>query len=278
MNYRHCINCGAVETVTPFIRINADRRGGRVGMICPDCMAQRSYSWENRTEHGTNTRGRTYSIEFETMRPTNKATYELAENGILPSSDCTVDSEFKTPIYHNLKSPVRVTKTIQRLIDGGEMAIDSHCGTHFHVGLPDNGMNAIISGTNDSRIGFARRFYHSLFVPVSDWMRLHPAETIRIFGRNFGQWAQPVNVNSYAEEHTNFINVQHDYSLEFRLAFFANAAQYALCMNTCDKLFSCIETHFWSKLPELNTTAERKAAAAKAAKYMMRVLEKASQN
>lgn len=280
MNYKHCINCGAIETNTPFIRISADRRGGRIGMICPDCMRQRAYSWENRAEHGVNTRNRTYSIELETMRPTAKATYELAENGILPSSDCTVDSEFKTPIYHNLKSPVRLTKTIQRLIDGGEMVIDSHCGTHFHVGMPNDEMNVPCFDRhhyahNNSRIGVTRRFINSLFTPVSDWMIAHPAETVAVFGRNFGHWAQPITMSSDAMTHENWINLQHSYSIEFRLCFFRDAAQYALCMNTCDKIFSALETHFWNGFDSRNT-AERKAAAAKTARYIIRILEKAA--
>lgn len=280
MTYKHCINCGAIETSENprerFIRINADRRGGNVGLICPACVELRSYSWENRAETGADTRGRTYSIELEIMQPTHKAFFELAENNFLASSDSTVSAEFKSPIFHNLKSPVRLTKTIQRLIDGEEMVIDGHCGTHFHVGLPDNGMSAIIPETNDSRIGFTRRFYHSLFVPVSNWMMMHPYETKALFGRMFGQWARSVQPHVDPMRHENFVNVQHDYSLEFRLAFFANAAQYARCMNVCDKLFSCIETHFWSKLPECHTTEERKAAAAKAARYMVRVLSKAT--
>lgn len=279
MERKKCIVCKRIEDeaiVERFFRVNADRRGGNVALICPECLRLRAYSWENRQEKGVDTRGRTYSIEIEIMRPTVKAFFELAENGVLPSIDITVDAEGKTPIYHNLKSPVRLTKTMQRLIDGGEMVIDGNCGTHFHVGLPNNGMSAIIPGADDSRIGFARRFYHSLFVPVSDWMMAHPYETKAIFGRMFGTYARSVHPHTDAERHENFINVQHDYSLEFRLCFFANAAQYALAINTCDRLFSCIETHFWSKLPELDTTAARKAAAAKAARYMVRVLKKAA--
>lgn len=275
MDYKHCIACGAIETVTPFIRISADRRGGRVGMICPDCMRQRSYSWENRTEHGTNTRNRTYSIELETMRPTSKATYELAENDCLPSSDSTVDSEYKTPIYHNLKSPVRLTKTIQRLIDGGEMVVDSHCGTHFHIGTPDSGMNRPQNGESVSRMEMTRRFVNSLFTPVSEYLSANPDKAVAVFGRSFGYWAQPITMHSDAWTHENWINLQHDYSIEFRLCFFRNAAQYALCMNTCDRIFSALETHFWTGF-DSRSTAERKAAAAKTARYIIRIIEKAA--
>lgn len=280
-NYRMCsvmVNghkCGNPATIS----IPAARRGNRPACVCAECAARmESYSRENNIEKGVSTRGKTYSMELEVNYPTTKARYDLSQNDFMPTSDCTVGLEFKSVIYNNLKSPVRVTKTIERLIDGGDMAIESNCGTHFHVGLPNNGFSA------DMPCGVSRRaatinMYHSLFVPLSDWLVAHPAETVALFGRNFGEWARPISRGTDTQEHTNFINLQHTYSIEFRLCFFKSAAQYALCMKTCDKIWDALETHFWNNYTAERSAdgrAARKAAADKAARYIVRIVEKAS--
>lgn len=267
--------CGNLATIS----IPAARRGNRPACVCAECAARmESYFSENHLEKGISTRGKTYSMELEVNRPTTKARYDLSQNLFMPSSDVTVGLEFKSVIYNNLKSPVRVTKTVQRLIDSGNLEIGANCGTHFHCGLPDNGFS------EDMPCGVSRRaatinMYHSLFVPLSRWLETHPAETVALFGRNFGDWARPIYPHTDTQEHTNFINLQHTYSIEFRLCFFKSAAQYALCMKTCDKIFDALETHFWNKYTAERTEAgraARKAAADKAARYIVRIVEKAS--
>lgn len=267
--------CGNPATIS----IPAARRGNRPACVCAECAARmESYSRENNMEKGISTRGKTYSMELETNNPTTKARYDLSQNLFMPTSDITVGLEFKSVIYNNLKSPVRVTKTIERLINSGDIEIGTNCGTHFHVGLPDNGFSTEMP-CGVSRRAATINMYHSLFLPLSDWLREHPAETAALFGRNFGEWARPISRSTDTQEHENFINLQHSYSIEFRLCFFKSAAQYALCMKTCDKIWDALETHFWS-----NYTAERsesgraarKAAAKKAARYIVRIVEKAS--
>lgn len=267
--------CGAPA----FITVPDNRRGGRSACVCPRCAERLAgYNEENAEVIGTSAkREHTYSIELETMRPTLKARMELAENRFLPSSDCTVDAEFKSPIYSSLKSPCRVARmVVQRLLDENEIVIDSNCGTHFHVGMPDSGLSVPMP-CGVSRMSAARNMYHSLFLPLSGWLAEHSAETVALFGRDFGGWARPINRNTNCLEHTNFVNLQHDYSIEFRLGFFANSAQYIRCMKVCDSIFSALETHFWSKYnPAPDALAERKAAADKAAKYIVRIVEKAA--
>lgn len=280
-NYRVCsvmVNghkCGNPATIS----IPAARRGNRPACVCAECAARmESYFSENNLNKGISTRDKTYSAEYESSRSTVKARYELSQNGFVPSADCTCDIEYKSPIWHNLKSPVRVTKTVQRLIESGDLEINASCGTHFHCGLPNNGFSA------DMPCGVSRRaatinMYHSLFLPLSRWLETHPAETVALFGRNFGDWARPIYPHIDTQEHTNFINLQHSYSIEFRLCFFKSAAQYALCMKTCDKIWDALEAHFWSKYTAERTEAgraARKAAADKAAKYIVRIVEKAS--
>lgn len=280
-----CCICDRPEIIPErFERRSANNRGGKPALICPDCLSLLPYSAENSILWGVDTKGRTYSTEWEMNEGADyvEAARRLLTNGAIPTSDCTVDVEFISPIYRNLKSPVRILKTVERICKEGLMSIGDNCGTHFHVGLPKNaegvdGMSAPIDGIDGhaSRMDAARNMVNSLFVPVTDWMLSHPVETEALFGRNFGRWAEPINPRSHWATHENWVNMQHDYSLEFRLPRFRNHRQYARAMHTCDRFFSTLETHFWSKYNAARSLAERKALAAKAARYMVRELEKA---
>lgn len=277
MNMNTCIKCGMPAT----IKVPDNRRGGRNACYCEHCYNEmKSYFFENGAKVGENAtanRNHSYSIELETMRPTGKALLELHENKFERTADCTVDAEYKSPIYCNLRSPVRVSNmVIQRLINENEIVIDSHCGTHFHVGYANNSLGVQRIGESDSRINMTRRFYNSLFAPVSAWLESNQEKSVALFGRDFGTWARPVNMNSDALTHENFINVQHDNTIEFRQCFFRNSAQYNACMHTCDKIFSALEVHFWDKFSAAKNAAERKALAAKTARYIIRIIDKAA--
>ena len=134
-------------------------------------------------------------------------------------------------------------------------------------------------------MSYIRRFYHSLFVPLSRALEENDTKASEIFGRGFGYWSQAINDNTDAEEHTNFINVQHDYTLEFRRAFFRNAKQYSRCADFCRKVTEKVVNTFCVEVEKLGLaegqrlTAEQKTAlkkaADKAAKQMVKEFEKA---
>ena len=270
-----CPNCSAIGTHKYPVR----RRGGNMAYLCDfHSRYLESYSTENNYRLGEQkANGFTYSIECETMRPEFQARLELLLAGYIPTSDCTVDVEFKSPIYEGLNAVKAYLPSIQWMLDENLIVIDENCGTHFHVGHHDY--------INSKYMNYIRRFYHSLFVPLSRALEENNSKATEIFGRNFGYWAQSINENTDADEHTNFINVQHDYTIEFRRAFFRNDKQYSRCADFCRKITEkvvntfCVEVENLGLIEGQTLTVEQKAclkkAADKAAKQMIKVFEKA---
>lgn len=256
-----CEGCNNIGRYAYPIR----RRGNGNAYLCDFHQhSLESYYRKNTFHLGTpKANGMTYSIELETMNPQFQARIELCIAGFLPTSDCTVDAEFKSPIYEGMNAVKAYLPTIQWLIDNGQIVIDSHCGTHFHAGHKDY--------INELYMDYIRRFYHSLFVPLSDALVANDAKATEIFGRGFGDWNERITTNTPATRHTNFINTQHDNTLEFRRMFFKNAAQYSRGCDFCRKVTDTVIKGFCVKVETLglmngqSLTIEQKTALKKAA-------------
>lgn len=250
------------------------------------------YTAENPVWIGeTKAHGETFSFELETMRPTKNARIELCIEGFRPTSDCTVDVEFKSPIYNGLNGVSAYLPSIQELIDNRDIVIDSHCGTHFHCG-----QKKYIAPVY---MAYIRRFYHSLFLPLFAEIARNPEKVERIFGRPISNWAELATRNTSAVEHSLFVNTQHEYTLEFRNAKFVNSAQYLECAKLCREWARKIVASFCPVVESLGLAArpfdekmedgynfgvrqlteyeraELKKAADKTAKQLVKVWEKA---
>ena len=270
-----CPNCSAIGTHKYPVR----RRGGNMAYLCNfHSHYLESYSTENNYRLGEQkANGFTYSIECETIRPAFQARLELLLAGYIPTSDCTVDVEFKSPIYEGLNAVKAYLPSIQWMLDENLIVIDENCGTHFHVGHHDY--------INSKYMNYIRRFYHSLFVPLCEAIQENDSKATAIFGRGFGHWAEPIDRNSDEMEHTNFINVQHEYSLEFRRMFFANAEQYSRGIDFCKAVTAKVINGFCMKVESMGlyegqrlTQAqidELTKAANKTARQIVKVFEKA---
>lgn len=218
-------------------------RGGKNGYLCPDCVRRfyditedgdtSGYSWENSLRRGkiSDKQSRlpfqiTVSQELEMMRPTLRTALEVQANDYILTGDCTVSLEAKSPIYYGRQSIAKYADTIERLISDGDMAITSNCGTHTHFG-------AVFTDRPDTEainIYFMEWFrqedvYRALVQPIADILREHETETARFFGRSLGGWARYPSFYSPCT-HENFINLQHNHTVEIRLPRFKNAAQY----------------------------------------------------
>lgn len=260
-----CPNCNAIGTHKYPVR----RRGGNNAYLC-DFHARylEGYSTENNYRlGGEKANGFTYSIELETMRPEFQARLELLLAGYIPTSDPTVDVEFKSPIYEGLNGVKSYLPSIQWMLDEGLITIDGSCGTHFHVGHHDY--------INSYYMAYIRQFYNILFVPLCDAMRENREKVKAIFGRDFAYWAQPITGNSDAMDHTNFINVEHEYSLEFRLMFFSNAKQYSRGIDFCKAVTEKVISGFCMKIASVESMAELEKAANKTARQIVKAWEKA---
>lgn len=270
-----CPFCSQLGTHKYAVR----RRGGGNAFLCDyHATHLEAYTRENNFRIGEmKANGYTYSIELETSAADFQARLELCVAGFIPTSDCTVYAEFKSPIYNGMNGLKAFLPSIQDMIDNGNLNIGSNCGTHFHVGH-----NKYI---NPLYMSYIRRFYHSLFVPLSRALEENDSKATEIFGRGFGYWSQAVDEHTTADEHTNFINVQHDYTLEFRRAFFRNDKQFSRCADFCRKITEKVVNTFCVQVEKLGLTegqtltAEQKAilrkAAAKTARAIVKEFEKA---
>lgn len=270
-----CPNCSAIGTHKYSVR----RRGGNMAYLCDfHSRYLENYATENNYRLGEQkVNGFTYSVELETMHSEFQARLELLLAGYIPTSDSTVDVEFKSPIYEGLNAIKAYLPSIQWMIDENLIVIDNHCGTHFHVGHHNY--------INSKYMHYIRRFYHSLFVPLSDAMRENDEKATAIFGRGFGYWSQAINRRCDAMEHTNFINVQHEYSIEFRRMYFSNAEQYSRGIDFCKAVTAKVINGFCMKVENMNLTEyqtltesqkeELKKAADKTARQIVKVFEKA---
>ena len=156
--------------------------------------------------------------EFETMRDGesvkryNSLKMILVDSHFIPSSDSTVYVEYKSPIQEGLG-------TISKLLDTIEREGFIHCFSHESCGAHMHGYT--------SNIAPVRSYYHSLFIPLCEYIRNMDSEKrVATFGRDFSMWASPINASTYECQHENFINVQHENTIEFRLPKITSASQY----------------------------------------------------
>jgi hypothetical protein len=168
---------------------------------------------------------------------------ELIGYGFAPTSDCTVDCEFKVPICYSLSGVTKWLGGIQWLIENGHMKIDDNCGTHIHVSYYDRvNENGLPHVAFDYRVLGQRDIYRGLFFKACEYIgNLSREKRIEYFGAGFRHYAQnPVNhcpwMDDYTRYHETIFNVQHSYSIEFRLPRFKTAEQFRKNILTMQKV------------------------------------------
>lgn len=278
-----CIRCSGVADVCVPIA----KRGGRNGWLCSDCARRlQGYSVENSTRRGVRkVNGFTTSGELEVSYASTKARAELFDVDYIATSDCTVNAEFKSPIYEGLNALSKHCVTIETLINNGDLRIGNECGTHFHVGHVDY--------INPTTMRYLRRFNGSLFSPLSQAIMQDQEKSARFFGRRPNGWAEPVTMYDPSGDyegsrmkHSAMFNLQHDYTIEFRQAKFVNAEQYmAVAKFSRDCANAIIENfikHFmdtdWDKTRYPKRTDYRKHKADVTAKKLVKLYKKYTDN
>lgn len=259
-------------------------RGGKNGYLCPDCVRRffaiteeddiSGYLWENSLRRGkvSDKQSRlpfqmTVSQELEMMRPTLRTALEVQSNDYILTGDRTVDLEAKSPIYYGRQSIAKYADTIERLINDGDMAITSECGTHTHFGavFTDRPEEEAIN------VFFMEWFrqeevYEALIKPIADILCEHEEKTVRFFGRSLGGWARyPAFYSPCA--HENFINLQHNHTVEIRLPRFKNAAQYRRFLEYGEAVIREILDCYYSE--DKDTTKAGKRLAKLTRKYVI---------
>lgn len=266
-----CKNCHNIGTHA----VPVYKRAGAFAYLCDfHFRHNEGYSTKNERIQGvTKAHGFTYGVEFETSFSTPKARIEFTDNGYLPTDDCTVNCEYKSPIMRGLNQLPKHCVTFDRLIAEGQLTVNNDCGTHLHIGG---------DALTEEALEYIRRFYHSLFLPLSKALEQNPTATAQLFGRTLNGWARPIYMGCNVGEHTNFINMQHAHTIEFRACKFVTGKQYMNAVHFCDDVVKTVVSCFLKYFNEEpkdkrrypNQTAYRKYKADLTAKKLVKLFEK----
>lgn len=175
---------------------------------------------------------------------------------VVAESDSTVD--FELPTDYMFGGNI-VSKNIRKLEKYGMMPCfdNSRCGGHIHVGITD--------------IDKIRNWYNTLFVPLCNWIDSHEtAWIIENFGRSWAGWATKIDSRSNCMTHSNFVNCQHEKTLEFRLPRIKNAKQYLNCVYFWRKVGWYLNNIEWLT-DNGNNRQERKAQAVAVANVIVEI-------
>lgn len=255
-----CKACGYEDYTHNMARVDSPSRG--YFFVCCDCRdREESYHVRNNYVKGIPAKhGLTFGFEFETSTRNDESNL-LYEYGFIPTSDGSIyGTEWKSPIYQNLSGIKKMFRTFDEILHIGE-----DCGTHLNIGTFD-----------EYEIIYIRRFYHSLFVPFSDYLYDNPYECQRVIGRFFNSYAQKITFSEDATERYNFVNVANSNRIEFRLCKFVNSRQYMDCVKLHKDIVLCIRKNFIDHFNDNveNKTKHRKHKAQVTAKKIVKIFKK----
>lgn len=260
----HCIECGHYTNESmggKRVTIPAQKNGV---WLCCDHRGKKNlkgYGVENRETVGTPTKdGISMSVELESMGVSSHARAYLDYNKFIPTADCTVDIEYKSPIYFSEIPLAKIVGGIEYMDknDNYKFKVNHYsCGIHTHYGFVDNHFDFRTLEVH----------YEELFKPLCDVVNsLDDTQRIEIFGRTFGEYNSRCEYY-YPDRHVNWINIQHKYTLEIRMPKFTTADTYMRFVKCFKKIFKALDTHYISK-----EHTERNAK--KAGRKMMMVFKK----
>lgn len=278
-----CPTCNA-EGVFKFAMPD---RGGRHGYLCNwHARHMEGYSFENDIRMGEKKAHEiTTSIELETAFTSRQARAELVHFGFVPTSDATVQCEYKSPIYEGFPALSKQLSTIESLKASADVKIDWTCGTHIHIGH--------WTGITPETMRYLRKFNHELFIPVSNAIMADVEKSARFFGRKPNTWAEPVTRHDFAGDcdgwmmkHESMFNLQHDWTVEFRQAKFVSADQYMKVAHFARKVVEILVVNFVEHYNEMpadtrrypTIEAYRQHKAEVTAKKLVKAYEKATAN
>lgn len=260
----HCIECGRLTNEAnggTRVTIPAQKNGV---WLCYDHRGKKNlkgYGEENRYTIGTPTKdGISISVELESMGYSSHARAYLDYNKFIPTNDCTVDIEYKSPIYFSEIPLAKIVGGIEYMDTNDHYKFKvnhPNCGIHTHYGFVDNHFDF---RTLDI-------YYEELFKPLCEVVEsLTDGQREAIFGRTYGEYNSRCSY-SYPDRHANWINIQHKYTLEIRMPKFTTADTYMRFVKCFKKIFKALDTHYISKVHN-----ERNAM--KAGRKMMMVFKK----
>ncbi len=230
-NRTHCIFCGATLESGDAYALCLPETGVNPRYICRadrdklNAMKWYHFNSENRDPDdmplGTPKKGdiesTTIGLELEEVHynaPSFWTFRVLVERcfNVVAEDDGTVDAEFPTD---KMEGANKASKMLKKLQKYGFVSFLDHnsVGAHIHVYC--------------SCVPTIRNWYNTLFVPLCEYIQSHDDTWIKEkFGRTFGSYRNPINNHTDAVSHSNFVNTQHNHTLEFRLPRIHTAEQY----------------------------------------------------
>lgn len=258
-NYATCSRCGGTFPVVDMVGTTSAKRGGRVEYMCTRCATRNeSYHTNNNVKMGTvKAVPVECGIENETSFSDEYARNAQFEYGFIPTHDCSIHSdgygsrygydgntcEYVSGIMQGLNKASKWALTTDKLIANCHMAINNSCGTHFHVSIDS------MKDKNGAQtyMGYIRRFYNSLFVPLCEEMQANPEKTTELFGRYFTGYAKAIDMHTTQSAHNDryyFVNCMAESNIEFRLNRFVSGKQYQNLMKMEVEMVKAIVTNF----------------------------------
>ena len=184
----------------------------------------------------------------------------LVKNKFMATSDCTVDIEYKSPIYYSECPISKIVGGVEYMDKNPNYRFsvnNENCGIHTHFGFYDNHFNF-------TRLAI---HYEELFKPLCDAVdSLTDSQRESIFGRSYEGYASKCRFN-YPDRHENWINIQHRYTLEIRMPRFTSAVQYMRFLKTFKKIFKALNTFYINR-------GQNEQASIKAGRKMAKIFEK----
>lgn len=245
------IGCGCNGTH----KIEIARRGNRYGYLCDrhfernDCYGTGNSAIVGKVKQNGIMIGR----EFELSFADDKARHELAAMSAVPTNDSSLhdhewrhrEVEFVFPTERGLNKMSKDAVSIERLFAEGHAEANDSCGTHLHVSTEGTRNNI----DRDHGMEAVRRFYNSLFVPVTEVMKRNPEATKALFGRFFTHYAPEITMTTpcragHNETRYAWVNCTNSNRIEYRLVKFQNAKQYTTVVKACVEMTKAIDTNF----------------------------------
>lgn len=197
-------------------------------------------------------------VEIEIDADMQDALYQrfrgtLERVGYCLESDCTVaGGEAPSPKMRGL---AHISKVLQNNEDAF-VYFTSNTGAHVH--------------TSTSKISYIRRYYHSIWMPLFYYINGHDTEwRIEKFGSDFRHYACKINNETYPENHSNFVNVQHEHTLEFRLPRIKERHQFMNVLKFWREVGFFLENYDFQE--SSLSSANRKEVASKAGREIVKI-------
>ena len=243
-----CKICGEPITANDFAHNNViSAEGGCLGGVIyghRECCEMRAYSYEHLVRNKKATySGIQFGVELESnAHTTAEQRLQLyAFYGLVCTSDCTVEEEFKSGINQGLHGIKKYFEGIEKITD---ISSGTNCGSHINISLAkwqDNGAMFKIM-----------EYSTELFKPLAQAIKdLQPSKRIEIFGRDFGNYRE---YTEYGFEHGDWLQIKNS-CLEFRLSRYNNPIQYSHLIMLYAEMCKAIDNEFLSNPNHYTATA-----------------------